>query len=119
MQYDRVVANRSQRAIRQTHLAALDLDTRLRSGLSNIRRADGAEELALGSRFGGNQELELLERCSTLFSRREMLTGSLLELCSTSLETLDVIGSGSRGLALRQQEVAAETGPDFDPIADV
>src|SRR5882757_8545289 len=110
MQDDRVVANRPQSSIRQPNLAALDLDARLGSRFRDVGRADRAEELALGTRLRRDDEFELFQRGSSLPRRGQVLVSSLLELSAPGLETLDVVRRGHRGLALRQQEVTAETG---------
>src|ERR1700730_10243086 len=49
VQNDRMVANRPQRSVGESDLAALDLHARLGRSFRDIGSADGAEELALGS----------------------------------------------------------------------
>src|SRR5262249_13208181 len=88
-------------------------------GLGDIRRPDGAEQLAFGSGLRRNDQLEILERGCTLLRGGKVLPGSLLELGAAGLEALDVVRRGPRRLALRQQKVAAEAGLHFHAVADV
>src|SRR6266567_7198826 len=119
MQNDRVVANRPQGSIRQTNLAALDLDARPGGRFRDIGRTDRSEQLALGARLRRDDEFELFQSGGTLLRGGQMLVSSLLELGTPCFETLDVVRCGHRGLALRQEEVTAETGLHFHAIANV
>src|ERR1700761_4373524 len=119
MQSDRVVTDRSKRSVRQANLATLDVDTGAGRSLGDITGSDRAEELALSTCFRGNDQLELFQLLGALLSRCEVLARSLLELCTTCLEPLDVVRRGQRGLAVREQIVTAEAGLHFDPVTDV
>src|SRR3954467_14341486 len=103
MQNHRMVADRTQSAVRKTNFAALDLDAGLGRGFRDVRRADGAEELALGTRLRRDDELEILQLLGALFSGREVLVRSLFELGTTGFKPLDVVRRGQSGLARRQQ----------------
>src|SRR5262249_36034284 len=59
---------------------------------------------------------ELLGACLRL---GELVARCLLQLVATRFELGDVVGRGERGLALRQQEVAAVARLHFDAVADV
>src|SRR5882672_3365805 len=119
VQNDRMVANRPQGSVRESDLATLDRDARLGRSFRDIGCTDGAEELALGSRLRRDNELELFQRLGALLRRRHLLVRRLLELRTPRLEALDVVRRGQRGLAMRQQVVAAEAGLHFDAIANV
>src|SRR5579864_83945 len=119
VQVDGVLAQHAQRAVRQPHLAALDLEALARTGLGDIAGADRAEQLSLGAGLGVDGELEILHRHRTLFGGREVLARQALELCAARLEARDVLRSSERRLALRQQEVAPEARAHLHAIADV
>src|SRR5437868_4764538 len=108
MQNDRVLADRAECAGRETDFAALGRDGGLGRGFRDVSRADGAEQLALGTRLRRDDELEILQLLGALFSGREVLVRSLFELGTTGFKPLDVVRRGQSGLARRQQVVAPE-----------
>src|SRR6186713_1200208 len=114
-----VIAHGAQRAGRQAHFGARQLVSLRRAGLGDVRRADGAEQLAFGTGLRRDLELEVLERSGAALRVLELVTRDLLELGAACLELLHVFRRRQRRLAFRQQEVAAVAGLHLDAVADV
>src|SRR5690606_21598437 len=113
-----VIADDAQRPLRQPHLAALDLDAERRQRLGDIRRADRAEQLALGPRLSLDAHRLALELSRALLRPRELLGRASLELGPPFLELRDVLGRGDGRLAFRDEEVARVAGLHLDQVAD-
>src|SRR5690349_733222 len=80
MQRDDVVADRAQRTARQAHFTALNLEVLAIERFGDVRRTDGAEQLALGARLRAHGELEVLERSLALGGRLQVLASRLFQL---------------------------------------
>src|SRR5215469_13846217 len=119
VQGDSVLAHHAQRSVRQAHFAALDIEAGTRQVLGDVAGTDRAEQLPFRTRLGVNGELEILHRSRPLLGRGQVLARLVLELGAPRLEARDVLRRGERRLALRQEEIAAETRAHLDAIADV
>src|ERR1700680_3792526 len=119
VQVYRVLPHHAQRTRGQAHLAALHLEAVPRTGFRDVPGADRAEELAFGAGLGMDGELEILHRRRPLPRGAEVLARQALELRAPRLEARDIVRGGERSLALRQKEIASETGAHFHAIADV
>jgi len=119
VQGDGVLAEHAQRAVRQPHFAALDVEAGTGAGLGDVAGADRAEQLPFGAGLGVDGELEILHRRRALRGGGQVLARLALELRAARLEARNVLRGGERRLTLRQEEIAAEARADLDAIADV
>src|SRR5262245_45659077 len=113
-----MVADGTQRPVRQPNLAALDLDAALADFLGNIDGADGAEQLAFGSRCRLDLPRHPLELLGTRLRGRELRGGFRLELGTARLELRLVLGRRQRRLALRDQVIPRVARLYANEIAD-
>src|SRR2546421_12695154 len=115
----RSLAQRAQRAGRQAHFTALDVEAIPRTRLGDVAGADRAEQLPLGAGLGMNDELEIPDGGRPLLGGHQLLARQALELGAARPGARNVLGSRQGRLALRQQEIAAVAGAHLHALADV
>ncbi len=86
MQDHAVLADGPDRAARQAHFAALDLESRGSDRFGDVGGADRAEELAFAAGFGRDAELEVLQCRGPLLGSVKVFLGLALELGAARLE---------------------------------
>src|SRR5215204_2418870 len=118
MQRDLMLADRTQRTVRQPNLATLDLDSLPADGFRDVDRADGAEKLAFGAGLHLHLDHQALELLGATLRDRQLRGGFRLELGAARLESGLVFGRRERRLALWNQEIAGVARLHANQIAD-
>src|SRR6185295_16921292 len=118
MQYHEMLTDRPDRAARQAHFAALDLESTCRDRFGDVSRADRTEKLTFAAGLGSDAKLEVLQSGRALLGGVKVFLGLAFELGAPRLEPRHVLRGRHGRFALRQQEIARIAWFYFDAITD-
>ena len=91
-----------------------------RCSLGDVRRADGAEELAFGARLGRDGEAIIaFNAAARSLAERSSSPACFSSSARRSSKRSTLAARRKRGLALGQEKVAAKAGLDLHAVADV
>ncbi len=115
---DVVLANLTQSAFRQTNFSFGHFNASGGQGISDVTSADGAEQLAFVTRFGGDYyRFQSSQFLGTSFSSSQLRSHFGFQLGATSFKHFQVSSASYNCFALRQQVVTSVTGFNSNFVA--